>query len=209
MGGFTGGSTVANTSAVTAADLLTNLRAMPIADNQRIFMVGKSAMGDNLGGFYRWDSSSTAAEDLTFMNVVISNLSATGRWVRIFQKAKTYAQGILVNNAGVKTMYLPGTTDSSGNVTVNLTDDNTATGNPLFTEVWITAGMASVAAATANDVLTGSGKVSADLKTMTYSFARGNSTTLGSTLLALAGLIIPGLRAANAGVAVQLKVEGI
>lgn len=197
-------------STLTVATI-SDLKVAPMSPDTLVLVVGKATMMDNLGGFYRWDSSSTADEDLDFLNVIKSSNSAAGRWVRVFQRAKVYPGGVLVNTGGVKTFYILGkTTDVAGLVTAYLTEDGTATGKPLFSTVWGTTGSASTLATSANDIVIGGQKLlSSDLKTLTYQFARGNSTVLGTTLSALIGLVVPGLRPPLSGTPVSILVYGV
>lgn len=191
-------------------NLLADLQNAPVTSNQVVLVTGKMAMTDGLGGFYRWDPTSTADADMGFMNVIPSNVSSTGRWLRIFQRARNLAQGVLVTTGGVRTLYALGVTDSNGRFTVNLTEENTTTGTALFTEVWQTAGESTGTASTPNDVVLGSRySLSSDRKILAYQFSRGGMTTLGSTLLNIAGAIIPGLRSVPAGTPVAVRVDGI
>lgn len=205
----------ANSIATITVNTIAELKTAPVYANTIMLVVGKAAVGDNLGGFYRWDSTSTAAEDLTFLNTIASTAiqGSTGRWVRIFQRARQYPGGVLVNTGGVKTFYALGlSTAADGTVTSYLTDDGTATGNALFSTVWTTTGQAtSMGTGTnANDIVIGGQKsLSSDNKTLVYQFARGNSTVLGATLSALLGLVIPGLRPPIQGTACTLIVTGL
>lgn len=186
-------------------DLIANLKALPIADGTVVLLVGATSLTDGLGGFYRYSMSSTAAEDTRFWNVVASTVSATGRWIRIFQRVRTVGSGYLVTNGGFKEFFMPTTLDANGRATVYLTDDGTATGNPIFSEVWTTQGDGAAAGSTANDSVIGSKRsLSADLKTLVYQFSRGSSVTV--TLL---GVLVPGLTAAPAGTAVVVRVSGV
>lgn len=91
--------------------------------------------GDAKGGLYQWSPSSAAAEDLTYYNVVLSNTTSTGRWVRVFQRVRVLPQGRLVYNGDVKTLYVPTTTNASGEATFYLTYDGTPTGTPIFSTI--------------------------------------------------------------------------
>ena len=199
----------ASSSIISPNDLLNDLRNANPSDTPVRFLVAKNAVGDNLGGFYRWDATSTASEDTQYLNVVASSLTSTGRWVRVFQKAKTYAQGVLVNNGGIRTLYAPAVTDSNGQVAINLTDDNTLTGNNLFSEIWQVTPQQNPTVALANAPIMGSAQASGDLKKVTCIFHQNNSTTLGATLLAIAGTVIKGLTPVPANVSVLVKIEGI
>ena len=191
-------------------NLIADLQTAPVMHNQVVLVTGKLTMTDGLGGFYRWDAASTLDAELVFMNVVPSTVSPTGRWLRIFQRARNLQQGVLVNNGGVRTLYALGVTDGNGRFTINMTEDNTPGGVAIFTEVWQTDGEATANAPTANDVVIGSRfSLSTDKKVLVYQFSRGNMTTLGTTLLNIVGTIIPGLRSVPAGTAVAVKVDGV
>lgn len=184
---------------------LTDLRTYPPSTNATVLLIGKATVGDGLGGFYRWDSSSVAIEDSTYLNTIVSSVpDITGRWVRVFQKVKVYPHGLMVTNGGVMTFYAGSTTNASGQSVINLTEDNTLSGVPLFSAVWQVNGQADASASTSNDVITGNGKVSADLKTATFTFSRGNSSAVG-----VLGLTVLGLRSAPASTPVRLSVTGI
>lgn len=194
------------------AELVTDLKNVPVPsspDVKVVFLIGKASLGDNRGGFYRWDPAATGSDDAQFMNVIGSNMTGTGRWVRIFQRAIAYTQGYLVNAGGIKTFWAPGTTDSTGKVTIYITDDNTATGNALFTEVWQINPQRNPASTSTSAPIIGDAVLSSDLKTLTVTFSKSASTTLAGTLLGIAGSVIPGLTAAPSGLAVQIKVEGV
>lgn len=199
--------------AVSTINVMTiaDLKTQPVSEDTIVLLVSNSTLGDGLGGFYRWDSTSSADEDTTFYNVVKSSTTSSGRWVRIFQRVRQFPHGVLVSVGGVKTFYALGkTTDVNGLVTAYLTDDGTATGNSLFTTVWTAQGQAIAQAATANDLVIGGQKsLSSDMKTLIFQFARGGSVTLGSSLTAILGLLIPGLRPPAIGTPVTLVVTGL
>lgn len=197
--------------ATITVDTLNSLRSQPVSEDTILLLVGNGSVRDGFGGFYRWDATSSTDEDMVFLNTVKSSVTPNGRWVRIFQRARQVPQGIFVSVGGVKTLYILGkVTDSAGLVTAYLTEDNTATGTPLFSSVWTAQGQAIANATSANDLVVGGQKsLSSDLKTLTYQFARGGSVTLGSSLLAIAGLVIPGLRPPASGTPVTLIVTGL
>lgn len=191
-------------------ETIADLKAAPVAEGQVVLLVGGMSLGDGRGGFYRWSAASTTAEEMTFLNVVLSDRSTSGRWLRIFQRARKLAHGVLVNNGGVRTFYADGVTDANGQATVNLTEENTPGGTALFAEIWSSSGEAKSSGPTANDSIIGSRKVVAnDLKTITYQFNRGATTTLASSLTGILGLLVPGLRAAPPGTAVTIRIDGI
>lgn len=180
-----------------------DLRLLNPATNQIALMVGKTLVGDGLGGFYRWDSTATGAED-TYMNFIISTVNSNGRWVRVFQKARAVGGGILVNNGGVKSFYISATTGSTGEVTLNLTMDNTATGTAIFSEIWSIVPNPQTSAATPSDAVQSYRKsLSADLKTTTYGFYKANAVTI--TL----GLFLTPVTSIGAGTNIQFRIDGI
>lgn len=193
-------------------DSLSELRAQKVAPGTVVLLAGKSSPGDGYAALYRWDESSTRSDDSsTLMNSIASTRPGltTGRWLRLVQRIGTYPHGSMEFRGPIKTFYAAGVLDANGEVTINLTENDTSTGVAFFTAIWSDIGSARVNAATANDIIVGSCKaVAPDLKTMTYRFARGGSTTLGGTLLSILGLVIPGLRAAPAGTPVTITVTG-
>lgn len=199
-----------NAKDILKVSLLADMQNAPVSADTIIFLVGKDTMGDGLGGFYRWDASATGSLDAQYLNIVPSNKSSSGRWVRIFQRARNLSHGVLVNNGGVKSFYAPSTVDANSQSLINLTEENTANGTAIFSEVWSTNGESIVNVTDPNDVVIGVRKtLSANKKQLTYYFARGNTTTLGSALLNILGLVIPALRPAAVGTSVIIKVEGI
>lgn len=185
--------------------LLSDLRITPVMPNKIVMLVGRTAIGDNLGGFYRFDTAATGSDEMTYLNTINSSLTTKGRWVRVFQRARTITGGgIMVNNGGVKNFYISGTTNASGDVVLNLTDDNTATGNALFSEIWsITAISTTDANGPATAVQSYRKSLPAGLKTLTYGFYRANAITI--TL----GGVIPPVASVGAGTIVQFRIDGI
>lgn len=191
---------------VLTVETVAELKAIPVsADAGAIYLlVGRAAVSDGLGGFYRWNPAASDTEDATFMRTFPSDNSAMGRWERVFQRVQVLPHGILVNNGGVKTFYAPGTTNASGEITLNLTLDNTANGTPIFTEIWFNDSKAAVTATTpANAVSSYVKNLSANLKQTTHGYFRANAVTI--TL----GLLYAPFAAAPAGVGVQFKIEGV
>ena len=183
---------------------LADLKALPVASGTKVFIAGKATVGDGLGGFYYWDANSNAAEDTTYLNVVASLKSATGRWVRMFQRARNYPQGVMVTNANVKTFYASAVTDANGDCTITLTDDNTPSGNPLFTDIWFNDSKATITATgPANSVTSYVKTLAANLKSTTHGYFRANAVTV--TL----GLLYNPFSTVGAGVPVQFRIDGI
>ncbi len=183
---------------------ITALKNHPVDTDTMIFVVGKETIGDNLGGFYRWDSASTSPEEMGYANIIVSNKIATGRWLRVFQKVKNYSHGILLNNGGIKTFYATGTTNANGEVTLNLTEENTAGGTPLFKEVWFNDSKSTMTATGPGDAVTSYVKsLSSNLKVTTHGYFKANALTI--TL----GLLLAPLASVGAGINVQFRIEGI
>jgi hypothetical protein len=157
---------------------LSDLKATPVFGDTIMYMVGRSGMGSGGGGFYWWDETSTEAEETKYLNVVKSDNSQQGRWKRVNLKTQDLPHGVLSNNGGVKMFFTTGFTNASGEVTVNLTMDNTANGENIFSALWFNDAKATVNATTANDIVTGAVKsVSANLKQTTHKFYKGNPQT--------------------------------
>lgn len=185
-------------------DLMSNLKTQAIKHGTKVFLVGKYYVNDGLGGLYMYDSSSNVTQDTVYINSITSNLSSTGRWLRVFQKAKAYPQGILVSNGGVKTLFVSGTTDSNGEITINLTGENTSGGTALFKEVWaVNVNPTTDASSVTNAIQSYRKSLPANLKTCTYGFYKANALTI--TL----GLLYNPFTSVGAGTIVNFRVEGI
>jgi hypothetical protein len=184
---------------------LADLRALNPSSGQYALMVGAANMSDGKGGFYRWDGSSTANEDSTYYNVVQATGVTTGRWVRIFQRARTTAGGAtLVNNGGVKTLFYTGTTDANGQIVVPMTEEGTQTGTAIFAEIWsVTATPNTDAAGPSDAVQSYRMSRSADLKTTKYGFYKANAVTI--TL----GLFLTPVASIGSGTQVLFRIEGV
>lgn len=196
---------MASTTAALTLDTISDLRAAAVADGQLVLVLGVVVFGDGLGGFYRWNASSTAPEDTTYNNFIASNASTTGRWQRVFQRVRPAGPNLLVANGSFKTVFCPSTTDSNGRCTVYLTDDGTATGNALFSQIMETSGEGTAVVTDPNAMLMGARySISADLTTLVYQFARG-----GSSVVSILGTTILGMRAAAAGSPVTVRVDGM
>ena len=185
-------------------NVMADLKAMTPAANQNILLIGKTTVGDGLGGFYRWDASSTADEDLTYLNVIMSTVTSSGRWLRIFQKVRMTAGGAkLVMNGGVKTLFVTGTTDANGQIVVPLTEDGTAGGTALFNTIdSIVVTPQTDAVGPADAVQSYRKNLAANNKTATYGFYKANALTL--TL----GLVYSPFASIGAGTIVKFTVQG-
>lgn len=186
-------------------DTLGDLRQQPVQDGQLVLVLGATAWGDGLGGFYRWSPSAADAEDTPYYNIVASSVTGAGRWMRVFQRVKMIGTSVLVTNGGFKTLFAPAITDANGRVTVYLTDDGTATGTALFGNIMQTTGEGTAVQTDPNNLLSGGRySLSADRKTLVYQFARGNSS-----VVSLLGVNVLGMRAAAAGATVVVRIDGM
>lgn len=201
----------AQSRATLRVDTLEDLRDAPVEDASMVIVIGRMNRNDGMGAFYQWSAAATDPEDTAFFNVIPSRVSSTGRWLRVAQRARARgATDYLILSGGVRTLFAYGATDANGEVTVYLTEDGSATGSPIFGNVWMTVGQATTNAATPNDIVTGARKsLAADLKSVTYRFARGNSQTLGNTLAALLGTVITGFRVPPTGTPVIIRIDGV
>ena len=189
---------------LVSVETIDQLKAITPSEKLVAFVCGKSAVNDNLGGTYRWDSSASMADDPQFVRSFAANGVTNGRWVRVFQNTTTLPHGILVNSGGIKTFYGRGTIGAGGIGTLNLTRENTADGTPIFSEVWMNRGEASVNAAGIADVVNGGRRLlTADLRQTSHFFYKANALTI--TL----GLVYSPFAAAPTGTVVQYCVEGI
>lgn len=189
-------------------DTISQLRTAQVSDGQLVLVLGAATYGDGLGGFYRWVAGSSATEDANpYFNVITSSVAgANGRWIRTFQRVRILGGGnILVTNGGFKTLFCSGVTDANGRIALNLTEDGTATGTPLFATIMMTSGEGIAVQTDPNNVLIGGRyAITSDMRTLTYQFARGNSSTLS-----LLGITVLGMRAAATGTAVAVRIDGM
>lgn len=184
---------------------LNELKALPVTDKTPVLLIGKDSIGDNKGGvsFY-WDSTSTDSEDLTYLNVIQKTGINTGRWKRTNQKIMVVPQGIVVMNNGIKTLYTTATTDASGNVTINLTLDNTSNGTAIFTTMRFYKSEAATNSTDPNayvDVRRTS--TSGNLKTVTF-----KATKPTSSLINLLGINVITTMANAPSVACLFEITG-
>ncbi|GKS91235.1 hypothetical protein [Acidovorax sp. SUPP2539] len=180
-----------------------DLRLQPVDADVLVLTVCDTVLGDDKGGLYRWDPTSTAAEDTAFLNVVASSYTATGRWLRFAQRVRQLPQGVLTNLWGVKTLIASGVVSSSSDCAFNLTLDNTATGEAIFTEVWDNRAYSKgTASAPAGAVMSYPKALTSNLKTVTHGFYKANIVTI--TL----SLVYSPFMAADTGSAVGLTITG-
>lgn len=172
--------------------------------NSVIILVGKDSRDDGKGGIFRFDMNSTEAEDTAYMRVIKPNSVATGRWKRINTKIEVLPHGILLDNQGVKTFYASTVTDANGEVTLNLTRENTSTGTAFCQEIKYNDARSTVVATSVSSAVQSYVKnTTANLKQSTYGFYRANALTI--TL----GLVYNPCASVGAGVPVQFRVECI
>ena len=179
---------------------IADLKAQPLDTNVKVFVQSYISLGDGLGGMYYWDSSSTLAEDMVFLNTITSNVSSSGRWVRLNQRARSIPQGYFTQNGNVKEVFINAVTDGNGRATVNLTTDNTPTGPSIFTEVWDNRSYATDPQTVNTSVRSCVYANPAGLKTTTHQFSKPNQIL---ALLAFADTPVA------AGVAVRFIVKGV
>jgi hypothetical protein len=185
---------------------IADLKAKPVTNADIVVLVqGKATATDGNGAFYKWMALSTDAEDMTFLNVVTSTLTGTGRWVRLNVKNIQLPQGVLSMNNGVKTLYVSGATSSSSTTTTYLTYDGTPTGTPIFSSIFYNAAQATVNVVNLVDAVSSCVKsVSTDKKVTVHQFWKGNNT-----VISLLGTLAQSFANAPTGTPVQIKVEGI
>lgn len=180
-----------------------DLKLQPVDSDVLVLTVCDSVVGDDRGGLYRWDPTSTAAEDLTFLNVVASSVSATGRWLRFAQRVRQLPHGVLTNLWGVKTFIGSGVISASSECVFNLTMDNTAGGEAIFSEIWENRAYSkTTASAPAGAIMWYPKAVAANLKSATHGFYKANVVTMAL------GLLYSPFMAADAGSAVGITVTG-
>lgn len=189
---------------------MADLRTLVGTDNSVVFLLGGTSPGDSKAGIYRWVPS-TGSDSLTYMEKITVTGNNTGYWSRVFINTAVYPQGVLTKNGMVKTFFSTATytTDSNGEATFYMTEENTLTGTPIFTEIWSNTSRVvppTTSSIVANDLITGTCKIqTANLKSTTHAFTRGNqqSFSLGALVSTL------GLRPAPSGVLVQFTIVGI
>lgn len=183
-----------------------------VGDGDNIVIIqGKDVIRDGGGRLYSWDATSTAAEDSTNWNVVQCTGVPTGRWLAIFTKVFNLPHGTLFIKDGKKEFYTNNTVVSANSdCLINLTLDNTTDGVAIFSSVLFDDSKAIVDTSTPSDAVSSCRKVlSTNLKQLTHLFFRGNSTTLGATILNIAGAVITGQRTVIAGTKVVFKIDGV
>jgi len=191
---------------VISKSQLAELKSTPGSVENVVITLGQNSKGDSKGALYYWDSLSTEAEDTVYYNTVIATGTTTGRWKKVFTRMQNLPHGILVSNAGKKEFFANNKSISAtSDITVYLTMDGTATGTPIFSEVWFDDSKAVVNTASVNDAVASYRiSLSSDLKTLKHGFYRGNSNAVS-----VLGVNLLSFRGAVAGTLVNFKIEGI
>jgi len=181
------------------------LKAQAGNTENSVMTLGSLVKGDGGGALYFFDSTDTTSiEDTLYWNIVVPS-NNIGRWKKIFVRTLVLPQGVLTMNGGVKTLYVQTMTDASGNATVNLTTNNTATGTPIFTALWWDDSKSAIATTNVNDAIGSTRRsLSADLKVLSHMFYRGNSSTVS-----ILGANVLGFRSAPASSAVNFIIVGV
>lgn len=198
-----------NVNTVITAPSVADLKTVNPTPGMIVFLLGRAAPYDGMGGHYRWDPNASETEDTRFIKSFPSDSSSSGRWVRVVQNIQELPQGVLVINGGIKTLYGKATTVSGGTASINLTLDGTSTGAAIFQEVWRNSSEPNANAATVNDVVKGGRKsLDANLKSTTHLFFKPNPVTF--TLAAItAGLLFNPNTNAPSGIPILFEIEGI
>lgn len=195
---------------VTSVRTVPDLKNNPAGEENVVFTLGVITSGDNKGKIYYWDAQSVEAEDTKYWNIVQVTGVSVGRYKSAFTRVIDLPHGILFMNNGKKEFFTTSAVISgNSDCLVNLTFENTATGTPIFDKILFDDSKAIVDNSNVNEAVSSCRKtLSANNKQLTHLFYRGSSTTLGNSLTALLGLVIPGFRTATAGTPVTFKVEG-
>jgi len=191
---------------------IAELRLMPVRDGRVVVVADKATAFDNTGGFYRWNPNATGSEDTKYLNIIVSSVSSTGRWIRMFQRAVDISptNGTMLTLAGnYKEYTVSGTTNASGQIVWNLTDDGTATGNALFTSTKIILVEVDQDQPLPEDAVTPRRiSLSSNLKVLTYGFSKPKINPV-TTALALIGVSIVPTQSVAAGVPATLTIKGL
>lgn len=198
-----------NKHLVTAANI-TELKLKPVDTEVVYLVVGKTTIGDNQGGLYYYDAAASDTEDLTYSNIIQSSLTGTGRFKKVNIRNIQLSHGLLKIDGGVKTFIANANTNASGEVTINLTYDNTTNGEALFgAQPWLVLCGTQPNNTNGNDVVFGQIKSYANsYKQGVFAFSRGGSTSLNLTIVT-AGLAVLGNRTAANGTPICVAVMGM
>lgn len=179
-------------------------------DKAMVFLMGVATENDNMGGLFQY--SDTAADSVDDRNVLAVPGKSTGRYIRKNAKTVVLPHGIIAFLGSLKLFFTTAnyTIGSDSKCMLYLTQDNTAAGTALFSQILWNSSRAIGTAATSNDIILSQAEtLPVDLKSTTHIYARGNSTTIGATITALLNTVLPGLRAGSIGTSVQFFIVGI
>lgn len=189
---------------------ITELKAQPGNVNNIVMTSGASSKGDGGGKIYYFDNvDNNTVEDTVYWNTVVP-INNVGRWKAVFTRMLNLPHGILEINAGKKSFYLEGISNSSNSTGIKyLTMDNTLTGTPIFTKLLFESCIPNVAGATKDNVITANRTLlSTDLRQISYTFSRPPADTILNLSIITTGITI-GTRTAPAGTPYLIKVEGM
>lgn len=192
---------------VVTVPTLADLQAFAGNPGSTALLLGRVTMGDNDAAMFYWDATSTESAESTYLNVVVATGVATGRWKRTIVRTRTLPHGILAIDGKRKTFWSTANyvTDVNSKCQIYLTEDNTANGTAIFSEIWFNTSQALTLATVANDMIFSNvNALAGDLKSTTHIFARGNSQTI--TIL---GILSLGFRIVPQGTSVRFRVDGI
>lgn len=193
-----------NTSNVTRINTLLELKGRIGSDNEVVYLNGQANKLDGKGGQYIWNKDDTTTEDLIFLSVIKANGAETGRWRRINAKVVVLPHGYLEMRNGIKNFYASGTTNSSGEASLNLTMDGTLTGEPIFTEIWSNMSRCTTPMASpAESVNSYTKSLASNLKNTVHGYFKANAVTL------ILGAVYGPFANAPAGLPVQFTITGI
>lgn len=195
---------------VTSVANVAELKTFAGYDKNPVLILGNVSVGDGSAAHYYWDDNSTDPEDSVYLNTIAVTGITTGRWKKVIARIVTVPQGRLVYNGGKKELFVDTVVGADGTATINLTMDNTTNGTAIFSQIWFDDSKATVNTTTPQDAVSSCRKtLTANLKQLTHLFFRGNTTTLGLNIAAIAGANINSQRNAAQGTPVTFKVEGI
>ena len=196
-----------STTPMIQLDTIAQLKMQPVAAGTVVMSPGIASVFDGMGGMYRWDPTATGSDDTSNYNTVVSSLTGTGRWVRVFQRTRDLPHGKLTYIGSTKIFTANGVTNAQGQCTLRLTMDNTDNGAAIFTEIAWNESQFVGNAATPDDDVRSRVVVQPELavnglKTTTHGFSKANVVTM------VVSLVYRPFGAVGAGVAVRFRVEG-
>ncbi|UHG93236.1 hypothetical protein [Spirosoma oryzicola] len=198
---------VADNMHLPVVQTVADLKLKAVSPYTPVFVLARNDLSDGLGlgAIYYWKPDATDAEDMTFLNVIGSSVSATGRWMRLIVRTQQLPGGILVSNSGKKEYFTSIVTSAQGKATINLTADGTATGTALFSTIYSNRCemVGPMPTSINNAILEYTESVSSDKKQTTHQFYKGNSTAVGAL-----GLSVVSFTAAPASVSANCTIAG-